>query len=150
MHLQLNKKHIQIFIKKITKVYMTILTNQEFKISDFTLEVLNVEGKILRDYPDVVSGYVFHFTLGANKIGYEDIQLFIEYDWKHTITGSLESLTAKLENFKEQLLSVHPDVYETIDQFGNITLCIMDQDNTHQLLISSDTFDVSKIIDLAI
>lgn len=129
---------------------MKLILEKKFENSNLKLEVFNIEGKIFKDYPNVIEGSIFHFTLGKslrNTIS-ANYQFTIDFHWKHKITGSLDELKIKLENFKKELLNIDENISNDIDQFGYINLFIIDNSKDYSLIISSDTFDVSKLISL--
>lgn len=129
---------------------MHFLSREEHNVLEYQLELFGIQGDFFQNYADVVNGYLFHFTLGSSIMTWDqpDFKFSLEFHWKHEIFGNLEDLQAKLEAFKQALLVVDSKVYEDIDQFAYIHLFIVPKDNQYQLVISSDTFNISKIINL--
>lgn len=113
------------------------------------LEVVNIRGNVFENYPPVTKGYLFHFSASESIIHTNHFYFSIEYHWKHTFFGSFEKLKKAMEDIKEQLLLKKHILYENTDMFSYVHLFITESENKqYQLLITSDTFDISKIIDL--
>jgi len=129
---------------------MKIMSNELFKVLAYNVNLLNVKGDVFNGYPDVISGYIFHYTVGNPLIISDEsnFKFHIDFDWKKEISGSLEELQIKLEKFKNELLVINKNLYDNIDQFASINLFIVHENNQYELIISSDTFDVSELINL--
>lgn len=127
---------------------MALLSKQRFNIFDYHLEVVKIQGDLVENYATVVSGYVFHFSLSDSIVMSENSRFSIELDSKQTIIGSLEELEVKLEKYKAALLDIDEKTCEYIDQYAYIYLFIVPKDEQYQLIVASETFDVSQLINL--
>ena len=129
---------------------MNFTSREQYEVLSYPLEVCGIQGDIFENYPEVIKGYMFHFSLGDSLLDYveNDFKFPLGYHWKKSITGSLDELKIKLEVFKQALLTINENHYEGLDQFASINLFIISKDNQYQLVITSDTFDISKMINL--
>lgn len=132
---------------------MNLTSREQFEILNYPLEVCGIQGNIFENYPEVIKGYIFHFSLGDSLLDYVDyleneFKFPLAYHWKKSITGSLDELKIKLEVFKQALLTINENHYEGLDKFAFINIFIISKDNQYQLVITSDTFDISKMINL--
>lgn len=127
---------------------MALLSKQRFNIFDYHVEVVKIQGDLFENYATVVSGYVFHFSLSDSIVMSENSRFSIELDSKQTIISSLEELEVKLEKYKAALLNIDKKTYEDIDQYAYIYLFIVPKDEQYQLIVASETFDVSQLINL--
>jgi hypothetical protein len=134
---------------------MNAIYNGTHEVFNIKTSVFSIDGEFFQDYPSVIKGYLFHFTFSDRIHTFDDpnFRFYIGDHWKYEINGSLEFLEHKLENlknefFKHGLLNINKDIYDAIDQFGYVNFFIIPKDEQYQLIVSSDTFDISKLIDL--
>ena len=125
---------------------MSYILEKKSKVLDYYLELFSIQGNVFSEYSNVTKGYMFHFSLKDSNDLLDNFVFSLSNHWKCEMRGSLDELKIKLEEFKDKLLNVNTDKYKDIDQFAYINLFIIFQNNEHKLVISSDTFDVSKLI----
>lgn len=129
---------------------MPLSFNHQKIVQEFYIEAFDIWGEIFNDQPLISQGYLIHLTTSKSSslVGFNDLsfRFSTENHWKYQIEGSLEELTIKLRQFKNELLSLHE--WKDFDQYAYIFLFIICKDNKYQLLITSDSFDVSNIISL--
>ncbi len=132
---------------------MHFLSNEIFTFtSQSQLEVLNFKGDSFVEFPTVKNGIVYHFTLKDSIMNWidDDYRFNLKFHTKHSILGELNSLQEKLNNFHEEILK-HKDVlHNETDQFSYIFNFIIfnNEKNSYELILSSDTFDLSKLLDI--
>ena len=127
---------------------MNLMIKEKYNLEDFKLEIFNIKGKIFEEYSNVIMGYMFHFTLGNDSIeSSQTSTLSLKFHWSYKIIDSLENLKIKIDMIKDKLLEIN-NLSEGIDQFAYINLFIIEENNQYKLVISSDTFDISKLLKL--
>lgn len=127
---------------------MNFLSNEVSNVQDYQLEVLGFKDNLLKKYPFVEKGYIFHFYLRDGSImswDDPDYQFSIEYNWKLSLPGTLHNLEKTIENFKNKLIQHRQFFIHELDQFGYLYMFIVKSDNMYELIISSDTFGVDTI-----
>lgn len=123
---------------------MVAISKEQFP--SLQLEIFNIEGKVFQDCSNVVLGYIFHFTIGK-ELHLDSIKdLSTNGHWKYEFNDSLENLKKKLNKLKKELLFNSSKLLNEFDQFAYINLFIVQIDSQYKLLVTSDIFDVSKII----
>lgn len=125
---------------------MSYILEKKSKVIDYYLELFSIQGNVFSEYQNVTKGYMFHFSLKDSNDLLDNFVFSLSNHWKYEMRGSLDELKIKLEEFKDKLLNVNTDKYKDIDQFAYINLFIIFENNEYKLVISSDTFDVSKLI----
>lgn len=132
---------------------MHFLSNEIFNFTPQSqLEVLNFKGDSFIDFPEVEHGIVYHFTLKDSIMNWidDDYRFNLKFHLKHSIFGKLELLKEKLNQFNEALLTQKDELYNHTDQFAYIFNFIIynKEEQSYELILSSDTFDKSKVLDI--
>lgn len=132
---------------------MHFLSNEIFTFtSQSQLETLHFNGDSFIDFPTVEHGIVYHFTLKDSIMNWidDDYRFNLKFHTKHSIFGEFNSLKEKLNEFHEEILK-HKDVlHNETDQFSYIFNFIIfnNEKHSYELILSSDTFDLSKFLDI--
>lgn len=126
---------------------MSLILEQRMRVFDLNWELYRVNGDTVKEYSKIIKGYLLHLTLSDRSLKHNDV-LSINHYWKTEIKGSFENLIEKLESLKKELSNIKSEVFEDIDQFCYVHLFIVEQNNEYKLIVASDTYDVSKLINL--
>lgn len=127
---------------------MHFLSNEVSKVQEYNLEVLGFNNDVLKKYPVVEKGYLFHFYLGDHSImtwDDSDYQFNLDFNWKLFWPGPLDRLEKRLEEFKNKLIQHREMLVNDLDQFGYLYLFIIKSENMYELVISSDSFGFDTI-----
>lgn len=124
---------------------MIFIFKESLFVEDYSLNLFTIHGKAFINFPEVLKGYMFNFTLEKNQL-VTNTALSISYHSKYKIVDSLEVLKEKLEFLKETILKFNKSQTKYIDQFSYINAFIFYENKKYTLCLSSDTFDLLPLL----
>lgn len=128
---------------------MDLLSIENLRVNDFNLEVVGVKNEAIKNYPPLHKGYVFHFFVGDGAISTfndDSFKMSLDFSWKFSFPGPLNKLEERLESFKNSFIQNKDLFYEDVDQFGYLVMFIVQHNNIYELVISSESFGIDKVI----